>query len=196
MSGGRPFCFTIEMADIAIVKNRRSACGKVASWELYAKGKAGGNFEVQNQPVLSPACTPESLHFCLKLVETYLGRPGLVRETSRVGAFGSAMHRLRSLSDFVSKCFHRKTPKTSSAGEDWSAGRGGSGSARAKAMRAFEDVVLSPDLKEQVSQPVTVSVGFEESSMLVFSPACRKYIDLGPAMYVATLSAELYLLPD
>lgn len=75
------------------------------------------------------------------------------------------------MADLVSKSFHRKTPETSSAGEDWSAGRGGWGSrsARAEIVRAFEDVVLSPDLKEQVPPPFAFFVLFlVENAMLVF----------------------------
>ena len=85
---------------------------------------------------------------CLQLVETYLGKPGLVRETSRVGAFGSAVDSLRNVFQSVSDICRSKAGMAPAAGEGWSAGRPASG--RAEAVRAFQDVVLAPDLKEQV----------------------------------------------
>lgn len=81
-------------------------------------------------------------------METYLGKPGLVRETSRVGALRSTMHRLGCVVKTVGKVVLEKASKAPSAGESWSPGRGMSG--RAEAVRAFQDVVLAPDLKEQV----------------------------------------------
>eukprot|EP00903_Cladosiphon_okamuranus_P008285 g7974.t1 len=90
----------------------------------------------------------ESTLLLRQLVETYLGKPGLVRETSRVGTFGSTMHVLRRVAGSVGGFLRVKTGLTPAAGEGWSTGRARSG--RAEAVRAFHDVVLSPDLKEQV----------------------------------------------
>lgn len=81
-------------------------------------------------------------------METYLGKPGLVRETSRVGALGSTVHFLRRVAESAGKFFRYKAGMAPAAGECWSASRATSG--RAEAVRAFQDVVLTPDLKEQV----------------------------------------------
>ncbi|CAM9102408.1 unnamed protein product [Hapterophycus canaliculatus] len=83
-----------------------------------------------------------------QLVETYLGKPGLVRETSRVGTIRSTMHRLRLLAKRVAGVLGGKASEACSAKECWSGGYGLSG--RAEAVRTFQDVVLTPDLKEQV----------------------------------------------
>lgn len=79
-------------------------------------------------------------------METYLGKPGLVRETSRVGMLASSMHVLRCSVALVANIFGVKGGDKSTKG-GWLE-RGLSG--RARAVRAFLDVVLSPDLKEQV----------------------------------------------
>ncbi|CAM9889849.1 unnamed protein product, partial [Ectocarpus fasciculatus] len=83
-----------------------------------------------------------------QLLETYLGKPSLVRETSRMGTLGSTNHRLL----YVAKCLVgficEKAGKASLGGADWSPKRTPSG--RAEVVHAFRDVVLAPDLKEQV----------------------------------------------
>lgn len=84
----------------------------------------------------------------IQLVEIYLGKPGLVRETSRVGTLGSTVHRLRLLAKRAAGLVGGKAGKAHSAEESWSLGRGLSG--RVEAVHAFRDVVLIPDLKEQV----------------------------------------------
>lgn len=85
-----------------------------------------------------------------QLVESYLGKPGLVRETSRVGVLASFLCNLRCVlqSAVVSVRGGRDVKK---AGESWCNQTGVS--AREKADREFQDVVLSPDLKEQVRYP-------------------------------------------
>eukprot|EP00752_Nemacystus_decipiens_P007451 g6660.t1 len=85
-----------------------------------------------------------------QLVETYLGKPGLVRETSRLGTFGSTVHSLRRFAKSIERFYRSMAGVTpTSPGECWSAGRPTSG--RAEAVRAFQDVVLTPDLKEQAA---------------------------------------------
>ena len=79
-------------------------------------------------------------------MESYLGKPRLVRETSRVGAFGAAFGTLRA-------CFETVVwmPWSRIARDD--KGRKGGerrASAREEVERIFHDVVLAPDLKEQV----------------------------------------------
>lgn len=81
-------------------------------------------------------------------METYLGKPALVRETSRVGVLTWTMHRFGCAANNVGKIFRDRASKTPSAAESWSQERDMSG--RVKAVRAFQDVVLAPDLKEQV----------------------------------------------
>lgn len=90
----------------------------------------------------------------LQLVETYLGKPGLVRETSRMGTLGSALHFLRRVTNSMGEFYRSKADTTPAAGECWSAGRATSG--RTEVVRAFQDVVLTPDLKEQVLPRVEV----------------------------------------
>lgn len=90
-------------------------------------------------------CSPQ-------LVETYLGKPGLVRETSRVGMLASSMHILRCFVALMANPFGVKGGGNSTT-DGWPE-RGLSG--RARAVRAFFDVVLSPDLKEQVTRAATI----------------------------------------
>lgn len=77
-----------------------------------------------------------------------MGKPGLVRETSRVGVLASSMHILRRSVALMANVLGEKGDEKSTR-DDWLE-RGLSG--RARAVRAFFDVVLSPDLKEQVRQ--------------------------------------------
>lgn len=87
----------------------------------------------------------------LQMVETYLGKPGLVRETSRVGMLASSMHTIRCSAALTAHFFGLKGGRVKggdkSTRDSWPQ-RGLSG--RARAVRAFFDVVLAPDLKEQV----------------------------------------------
>lgn len=83
-----------------------------------------------------------------QLVETYLGKPGLVRETSRVGMLTSSMRIFRRSVALMADLLGEKGGEKSTR-DGWLE-RGLSG--RARAVRAFFDVVLSPDLKEQVRQ--------------------------------------------
>ncbi|CAM9476678.1 unnamed protein product [Ectocarpus sp. 8 AP-2014] len=83
-----------------------------------------------------------------QLLETYLGKPSLVRETSRVGTLRSTNHRLLHVAKCLVSFICEKAGKASLEGEGWSPKRARSG--REEAVNAFRDVVLAPDLKEQV----------------------------------------------
>ncbi|CAB1106340.1 unnamed protein product [Ectocarpus sp. CCAP 1310/34] len=83
-----------------------------------------------------------------QLLETYLGKPSLVRETSRVGTLRSTNHCLLHVAKCLISFKCKKAGKASLEGEGWSPKRTRSG--REEAMNAFRDVVLAPDLKEQV----------------------------------------------
>ncbi|CAM9405685.1 unnamed protein product [Ectocarpus sp. 6 AP-2014] len=83
-----------------------------------------------------------------QLLETYLGKPSLVRETSRVGTLRSTNHRLLHAAKCLVSFICEKAGKASLEGEGWSPKRTRSG--REEAVNAFRDVVLAPDLKEQV----------------------------------------------
>lgn len=88
------------------------------------------------------AQTARVIRNCIKqMLETYLGKPGLVRETSRITAFGLAAQHLRATAQRMRgrRRLHENI--------DY---RMRSTSSREAAEKAFEDVVLSPDLKEQV----------------------------------------------
>ena len=69
-----------------------------------------------------------------------------MRETSRVGMLASSVHILRCSMALMANPFG-VTGSDKSTRDGWLE-RGLSG--RARAVRAFSDVVLSPDLKEQV----------------------------------------------
>ncbi|CAM9875822.1 unnamed protein product [Scytosiphon promiscuus] len=90
-----------------------------------------------------------------QLVEMYLGKPGLVRETSRVGTLGSTVQHLRLLAKWATGFLDGKAREASLVEKCWPTGRVASG--RAEAVRAFHDVVLTPDLKEQVVLSLAVA---------------------------------------
>lgn len=86
-----------------------------------------------------------------QMVESYLGKPGLVRETSRVSTLGAAWRTLQ-----IWLLLLIPLPRHAGLGSR----KGGreeqrSVSVRDEAERCFRDVVLAPDLKEQV--PCVVS---------------------------------------
>ncbi|CAM9656137.1 unnamed protein product, partial [Sphacelaria rigidula] len=79
-------------------------------------------------------------------VESYLGKPCLIRETSRVGAFRAAFGTLTACFDILVWI------PWSGIARDSKGRTGGErrASAREEVERSFHDVVLTPDLKEQV----------------------------------------------
>lgn len=87
-----------------------------------------------------------------QVVEGYLGKPGLVRETSRVNSLGATFRATKSLALKALRRTRRSLSLGLGLAGTWRQPQGGvaSPSRREEAVRMFQDVILPADLKQQV----------------------------------------------